>query len=67
MKTICRYLVLCGVTLCCLAAPLWAQPALMITDTVYDAGVLVQGVPVEHAFVLQNTGDEVLKFKPEPC
>ena len=52
----------------CLSAPnSWAQekkgPRLLVKEKVFDAGEIDEGKPIEHAFIVSNEGDEVLKIE----
>lgn len=57
-----------GVPVLVLAAGVgvWAGPRLSVTEPVYDFGEVVDGVVVEHAFVLTNVGDAPLLFIRDP-
>lgn len=53
--------------LCLSASNSWAQekkgPRLSVKEKVFDAGEVDEGNTIEHAFIVSNGGDEVLKIE----
>jgi len=50
-----------------LGALCWAQgpsgPTMILNETDFDAGQVLQGQHIEHAFTVRNTGDQALEIK----
>lgn len=58
---------LMGLVLACALGGLGkASPKLVVDQLVYDFGEVVEGLLVQHTFLLRNAGDAVLRFTRQP-
>lgn len=58
----------CLLSMACWTGHAYGTPkAVIVSESTYDAGNILQGQPVTHDFILKNVGDEALTIKVEPC
>lgn len=62
-------IVLCALfCLACLTGFAYGAPkAVVVTESTYNAGDIIQGKPIIHDFVFKNAGNEPLTIQVKPC
>jgi hypothetical protein len=58
----------CLLSMACLTGLAYGAPkAVVVSDSTYNAGDVLQGKPITHDFILKNEGNEALTIQVNPC